>query len=240
MSFLLLFVALASPVDPILGFAQQLERENDLYRAILEYKRARFFLADDAKRFDSLSLKIARLYERLGDYTSAQTVLREVHDTLNPAWKFEMGRVYFLQNQYDQARVYWASWDTLRGWIALRRGDFKTASQIFGVFHLPPRKRPWIAATLSAFVPGLGKGYLGRWGDGIYSFLLTVGSAALAYHHFRSGHKWPTYLYGSLAAFFYAGNVYGSWIAAKEFNRVHQKRTIAMMEVTLGLWRYLP
>ena len=76
-------------------------------------------------------------------------------------------------------------------------------------------KRAGVAALLSAVVPGSGKVYAGRIGEGVASFL-TVGSlgAITAENWKKHGIKdWRTILAGSLCTTFYLGNIYGSYIS---------------------------
>ncbi len=84
-------------------------------------------------------------------------------------------------------------------------------------------KKPWVAAGLSALVPGLGKIYAGRTIDGLVGFVSVASFGMLAYEgftykRFRSVSAW---IYAPLAAGFYIGNIYGGAKAAKSIN--HQK-----------------
>ena len=77
------------------------------------------------------------------------------------------------------------------------------------------QKSAGVAALLSAVVPGSGKVYAGRIGEGISAFL-TVGSLAAitAEQGIRNGWKdWRTLLAGSICAWFYIGNIYGSYLS---------------------------
>jgi hypothetical protein len=79
-----------------------------------------------------------------------------------------------------------------------------------------PRKSPVLAAALSMVVPGLGRVYIGRWPDGIMSFILIGATAALAAQGFyaegdRSVRGW---VLGGVAGLLYVGNVYGSAVGA--------------------------
>ena len=82
-------------------------------------------------------------------------------------------------------------------------------------------RSPWLAAGLSAIVPGAGKIYAGKTGQGVASFL-TVGSLAAItaeqWKHNGIG-NWRTIVAGSLCAVFYIGNIYGSWISVS----IHQQ-----------------
>lgn len=79
-----------------------------------------------------------------------------------------------------------------------------------------PRKSPWLAAGLSAVVPGLGRVYIGRWPDGLFSFLLVGLVGGFAAHGFYEDGQSSVrgWILGSTAALFYVGNVYGSAVGA--------------------------
>jgi TM2 domain-containing membrane protein YozV len=79
-----------------------------------------------------------------------------------------------------------------------------------------PRKSPWLAAGLSAVVPGLGRVYLGRWADGLFSFVLVGVVGGFAAHGFYEDGRSSVrgWILGSTAALFYVGNVYGSAVGA--------------------------
>ena len=77
------------------------------------------------------------------------------------------------------------------------------------------RKIAGLAALASTVIPGAGKIYAGRVGEGVAAFM-TVGSlgAITAENWKRHGIKdWRTILAGSLCATFYLGNIYGSYMS---------------------------
>jgi len=100
-----------------------------------------------------------------------------------------------------------------------------------------PLKSRFLAGLLSTLVPGSGKIYAGRVWDGLYSLLLIAGTSRLAYEgfhdHGRSSFK--GWLFGSLATFFYAGNIYGSMVAVKFHNERIKKRIANEVEAQLTL-----
>jgi len=92
-------------------------------------------------------------------------------------------------------------------------------------------KRPFVAAALSAVVPGAGKIYAGKTGEGVAS-LLAVGSLAAitAEQWKKNGPKdWRTILSGSLCAAFYLGNIYGSWISVEIHRQEVQDEAKALL-----------
>jgi hypothetical protein len=87
---------------------------------------------------------------------------------------------------------------------------------LLGRYDALPNKSPLLAAALSAVVPGLGRVYIGRWQDGLVSFLLVGLSAALSAQGFyeEGSHSVRGWIVGSAGALLYVGNVYGSAVGA--------------------------
>lgn len=85
--------------------------------------------------------------------------------------------------------------------------------------HLP-HKSPLLAGVMSTLIPGTGKMYAGRFGDGIFSLLLISGTSWLSYEGFRDSgiSSFKGWLFGGLSLFFHTGNVYGSVKAAQVTN----------------------
>lgn len=81
-------------------------------------------------------------------------------------------------------------------------------------------KSPLLAATASAFVPGLGKIYAGNIGEGIASFLVVGALGAItAEHWIKDGPgNWKTIVPGVVCAGFYIGNIYGSYMSVSICN----------------------
>ena len=79
-----------------------------------------------------------------------------------------------------------------------------------------PRRSPWVAAALSAVVPGLGRVYIGRWPDGVISFVLVGLTAGLSAQGFYEDGRDSVrgWILASFGALLYAGNVYGSAVGA--------------------------
>jgi tetratricopeptide (TPR) repeat protein len=84
-----------------------------------------------------------------------------------------------------------------------------------------PRKNPILAGLFSAVLPGMGKIYCKQYGDGLYSLILTGVTALLAWDGFRENgvRSVKGWLFGSVGVVFYAGNVYGSAVAARIYSR---------------------
>ena len=96
-------------------------------------------------------------------------------------------------------------------------------------------RSPFLAGTLSTIIPGAGRLYTGRLGDALTS-LVTVGLTGWqAYDGFRrdgisSVKGWTL---GTLCGIFYVGNIYGSVISARVYNRHLTDEFLAALTVTL-------
>lgn len=89
-----------------------------------------------------------------------------------------------------------------------------------------PRKSKTLAGLYSGIIPGLGKVYCKRSVDGIQSFL-TVGLLGWqAYTGFHKDGKSSVkgWIFGSIGALFYLGNIYGSIVAADIHNQEQEER----------------
>ncbi len=238
-------ILLASGVftpDMSIDFARNLENEGDYFRAITEYKRAYYELPDTGSYSylkDEVAYSIVKLSEKMDDLETARHFLDRIRDKKTKRYKIQDGLWYFLNKDYREARKRWSFSDTLVAWTYLKEKRFERAEKVFGKINIPYRSS-FIAAMLSAVVPGLGKVYAGRTYDGIYSFILNAGSFYLAYDACKNRRKPELYLYSGIFLFFYTGNVYGSFISARDFNDYHVKFAITEKEISLGLWRLLP
>lgn len=99
-----------------------------------------------------------------------------------------------------------------------------------------PNRSPLLAGILSTILPGAGRLYTGRVGDALTS-LFTVGLTGWqAYDGFRrdgfsSAKGWG---FGALSGIFYAGNIYGSVISARVYNRHASDEFLGSMSIKLS------
>lgn len=100
------------------------------------------------------------------------------------------------------------------------------------------RKSPEMAALMSAIVPGSGKIYAGRTMDGAMTMLTLALTGWQAYEGFKDkgSHSVRGWIYGTMFATFYAGNIYGSAAAVKISNDVKIKGVAegVRLDVTLS------
>lgn len=104
---------------------------------------------------------------------------------------------------------------------------------------LHKKKSPFIAATLSAIIPGLGKIYAGKKKEGIGAFIPIVSSGLIALEAYnKGGLKDARFLiFGTLFTTFYIGNIWGSSLSVKisesEFNAKNENKILFNLHIPL-------
>ena len=78
-------------------------------------------------------------------------------------------------------------------------------------------KSPYLAAVLSAVVPGTGRAYVGRPWDGLMGFMTVALTATAAYGGLSTDRPIEGGIFLSFATIFYTGEIYGAWRAAKYY-----------------------
>ena len=89
------------------------------------------------------------------------------------------------------------------------------------------KQSPYLAAGLSAVIPGMGKVYCGRWKDGLFSTIIIGSMGWRTYRFFDKKGKSSAlgWIFGGVTAGFYIGNIWGSAQAAKAYNH-HKKHML--------------
>lgn len=98
-----------------------------------------------------------------------------------------------------------------------------------------PTRSPFLAGFLSTIVPGAGRLYTGRVGDAFTSLILVGLTGWQTYDGFNrdgitSAKGWTL---GTLGAIFYVGNIYGSVISARIYNREITEEFLSGLSIEL-------
>lgn len=225
-----------------LAFGAHLFCGGDYLRAHDEFASVPFaFLNDTAK------LRLADCNVMLSGQDSALWVMRSVKDeALLREFSLFALRTYFQNGAYNKALQFTQSKllpdDELLPLSlvakALLNGqdDYAKISaprltpddkselvKLLTAVHDGNKKSPLTAALLSAVLPGAGKFYTGRPGDGITAFIMTGLMAFLAVDNYRYGHQFRAGIFSAAALVFYAGNIYGSAASAQIYNEEEQQ-----------------
>ncbi len=144
-----------------------------------------------------------------------------------------IGLSYLMQKQWSEAGEVFKT---------LQESEVASVSQKAAVYHsyakngadLPTRS-PFLAGTLSTIVPGAGRLYTGRF-SAAFTSLFIVGLAGWqAYDGFQrdglaSAKGWTL---GTLCGIFYVGNIYGSVLSARVYNRHITDEFLATLSIEL-------
>jgi hypothetical protein len=96
-----------------------------------------------------------------------------------------------------------------------------------------------VAGLLSTVIPGTGKMYAGKLGEGMSAFLIvSILGAITAENYIKSGIKnYKTITFGSLLGVFYLGNIYGSMVSVKvyreEFYKSYERKILVNLHIPL-------
>ena len=224
-------------------FADHLFCDKYYLRAAIEYERL-----TSNNRSDTIEFKIALSYSYIKDYYSAIQKFSGIVNSsvyFNEA-KLEELKINFLINDFTGLRNYYKNsfitevdkyqteGEKLFNFSYLFTDDkLPSKDEFLSPFGVnekeklssfydwkkePPYKDGTLAGIMSAIIPGSGKIYIGEIGDGIVAFITTTVFAFIAYDNFKAGHTTRAWIWTGVAAFFYAGNVYGSVAAAQVHN----------------------
>ncbi|MBT6708865.1 MAG: membrane protein insertion efficiency factor YidD [Candidatus Marinimicrobia bacterium] len=81
-------------------------------------------------------------------------------------------------------------------------------------------KSPFVAAMMSAMIPGAGRIYAERSWDGIFGFMMFAMPASSAYRMRDNTDSAAFSIYAIVTAIFYGGEIYGAWRTAKYYQKV--------------------
>ncbi len=127
---------------------------------------------------------------------------------------FFMGRDILI-DKYDSI-----AYSSLNDETFLLKKHYRDLHKVYLENKLIKRKSPVLASYLSVILPGSGKVYAGKLGEGVASFLITgilIGSSIEQFNN--GGFNNPQfYLLGLPALFFYFGNIYGAYFSVNITN----------------------
>lgn len=100
--------------------------------------------------------------------------------------------------------------------------------------HLPTRS-PFLAGALSTLLPGAGRLYTGEVGDALTSLIIVGLMGWQAYDGFQRDGRASVkgWTLGTLGGIFYVGNIYGSVISARMYNRWIEDDFLAGISIEL-------
>ncbi|MEO0236913.1 MAG: hypothetical protein ABIN35_01600 [candidate division WOR-3 bacterium] len=208
-----------------LDFAKFLFEDGDYFRSITELKRE-LYLCQDSQMRDKIINLIGVNYLFMGDLKMAEESFYAIKNSSEEYEKNYLITLFFLKKFKDIKRtqvLFEKNYDyvllsklflgeaNIESFIN-SKDEIKTIAENF--FKIK-KKNPFIALTLSIFLPGSGRFYSERGGDGLFS-IMTIITPLLGsiYYKFINENKTFFIISTSIAAIFYLGELYGSFNSA--------------------------
>jgi len=140
---------------------------------------------------------------------AAELLKKDTSEKMKEYRNFNLSAIALLQKDFQ-------SFDSISRSYSFTRYQFaeeqKNMLKYADTLRKYSTKSPFVAGALSAIIPGLGKVYAGKTGQGIAAFLeIAALGGATAEYYFRSGPESAGFIiFGSLFSLFYIGNIWGS------------------------------
>ncbi len=192
----------------VFDFANYLYNSHNYKEAVTEYERALFLGADTSRIF----LQLGRTHSLLGNCELAREYLLKIP---NDTSFILLGFSWLEQKDMEKAQLAFSQVED--------ETQREQTKNYYSKLLLLPHKSPLLAGISSTIIPGLGRAYSDRLGDGLFSFFFTIGSSAVSYYYYKKEKQGLAIGFGTLGVLFHMGNIYGSVKGAKLFNeRVYQ------------------
>ena len=163
-----------------------------------------------------------------------QNTLPRITDArLHTEAKQLIGLAYLMQKQWREADEVFMALQASAVAIGTDKAAMYRQYAVRGA-NLPNRN-PFLAGILSTMLPGAGRLYTGRTGDAIASLIIVGFTGWQAYDGFnRDGiTSVKGWTFGTIGGAFYLGNIYGSVISARVYNRTVENEFLSTLSIEL-------
>lgn len=163
----------------------------------------------------------------LENYAEASKIISQLNVQGEPHLSlvnFELSGIEMLQRNWPKAKE---QLQQVNPDIATINQQVAALSQICKEQEIHRPKSPFLAGMFSGIIPGSGKIYAGKTGEGIASMIATTGFGLIAWENYRKlgiDHV-KTILFGGIFAASYISNIYGSVISVKIIENEYKDAT---------------
>ncbi|MFY9151792.1 MAG: hypothetical protein WAO52_07260 [Prolixibacteraceae bacterium] len=153
----------------------------------------------------------------LENYPEARKIFSQLNVKDEPSFSlfnFEMSGICLLQGNWLEAKEHLKQVNPKNATI---NQQVEALGQINRELETHRKKSPFLAGLMSGIIPGSGKIYAGKTGQGIASMIATTGFGLITWENYRKlgiGHV-KTILFGSIFVANYVSNIYGSVISVR-------------------------
>jgi len=224
-----------------LKYGRYLESDRKYQQAIQEYERALKYLTTN----DNLKLKVINLGVKLMGKEYAISKLESFYPAkelmpllyvkkyctllLMTGQNLKLDTIINTNKLLNDSIKYFYHFNEIllsHKWVELKQNTIpyidiqKNYKDILTEVKNHKHKSPFVAASMSAIIPGMGKLYTGNSRDGLITMVIIALNTFEAYRGFT---KYGTksvlgWVSGGIALGYYGGGIYGSWKAASKYN----------------------
>lgn len=171
----------------------------------------------------------------LSNYQQSSSILTALHSNQTAIISlrdFQLSGIFLLKKQFGLAENTWEELDKNNPVLYQPLIDLQNISN---ELQSHKTKSPVIAGLLSAIVPGAGKIYAGKTGQGIAAFISAVGFGLITWENYRKlgPTHYKTIGFGALFATNYLSTVYGSYATTKIIENEYQ--TVMQNQILFNL-----
>ncbi|PLK46195.1 lipopolysaccharide assembly protein LapB [Emticicia sp. TH156] len=227
-------------------FAEYLSKSGQYELATREFERLTFMQPQNDSLKTSL-LTMYRRSGKLDDAVARGRQLYPDLSLMPAPSAIEYSRILLLRNDFKTAGNFWAINKRLsqpdklilQATAEILKDDYKEANEILATLKdndhqlaydyktlaaqavKVKTKSPALAGIMSAVVPGTGRFYAKDWKDGIVSMFFVGTMAFQSIRGFNKSGVNSTrgWIYGTVGLGFYLGNIHGSVVSAKNYNK---------------------
>ncbi len=217
------------------------------FRGKIYYERKELALASfyysQVNRNNQHFWQASRFFAGLSNSYLAEYDKAEIHFNspfkdakLNSLANFELAGVALLKRDLEAFKTYENQFQSAYFEFSAQEENLSALGNAVGNFK---RKSPLLAALFSAIIPGSGKIYAGKTGQGIAGLLTTSVFGLQAYEGYRKdGLRSARFIiYGSIFSAFYIANIWGSALSIKvrrdEFNQEINEAILVDLHIPL-------
>ncbi len=162
----------------------------------------------------------------LGNYAEAKEVFSQTEISGEPVLSlltFELSGIDMLERNWAGAK---SQLDSLNRDIAMINQQIAILNKICDEQVKYRPKSPVLAGIMSGIIPGSGKIYAGKTGEGIASIITNAGFGLITWENYRKNglKNFKTIFFGGIFAANYISNIYGSIVSVKIIEDEYQKK----------------
>lgn len=164
-------------------------------------------------------------FAHLKNYEQSKILFESISSTdslLIELKNFQLASLCLLDNKIESYRNY--SNSLTKNYFQIKNEE----NEVESIFHKTENfkvKSPWLAGSMSAIIPGSGKIYAGKLGEGVTTLLGMTVLGLITYENYTKAGptNYKTLVFGSLFTVFYFSNIYGSVYSVKVYRDEYYK-----------------